>query len=272
MVLSEANTPEQTAKIVWDEPLIDHTSAGTTGRVLSLIDYDNVVWIDTLNGFSGTTYPIGTRGYKVNNALDAASIAGKQNIQTFNITGELISQRPISNVTIGGRSWINDSLILQGYHYNSVIIENLYLSGNLNASDILFERCYLNDINEMEGEVIDSRISGTIYVASGKTFSGVGIVVEGDAIIDLQGQPCTVSLDVDSGYITFINSVAGCLIEIGLGGGEIELDPSCTGGDFYIQGDGTLYGDPIALGMNLIGNNLLGLNPIADYVWEKTLP
>jgi hypothetical protein len=122
--------------------------------------------------------------------------------------------------------------------------------------------------------MIGCRIKDSISIASGQTLSGVAIIAEGDyTTIDLQGTSgTTVSLDIDSGYVMFINSVPGCLIEVNLKGGEIELDSSCTGGDLYLEGIGTLYGDPVALGMNTKGNNLIDNTTISDAVWNKPLP
>jgi hypothetical protein len=72
-----------------------------------------------------------------------------------------------------------------------------------------------------------------------------------------------VSLDVNSGIITFINAVSGCLIELNLRGGEIVLDASCVGGDFYAEGYGTLYNES---NMNIKDNHLLALETIPSYI------
>jgi len=148
--------------------------------------------------------------------------------------------------------------------------KNLHLDGIATFSECEFIDCFIENIENFSGEIIGGRISNNISIEAGKTMSGVDIVVEGDnTIIDLQSQPCTVSLDVKSGIITFINAIAGCLIELNLSGGEIVLDSSCVGGDFYAEGSGTLY-DSSA--MTILDNHLLALEPIADYVWNKTLP
>ena len=139
------------------------------------------------------------------------------------------------------------------------------MTGGLNLIDV-----YINGVQDLNCELISGRLNGTNTIFSGGTFSGTGLIVEGDnTIIDLQNQQCTVSLDVKSGIITFINAVAGCLIELNLSGGEIVLDASCVGGDFYAEGIGTLYDDSA---MNITDNHLLALETITDAVWNKTLP
>jgi len=114
---------------------------------------------------------------------------------------------------------------------------------------------------------------GDIKLISNGIFSGVDVVFEGDfTTIDMQGfNNCIVSLDISSGYFKLLNSREGCLAEFNLRGGEIELDESCTGGDFYIEGYGTLFGDPEELGMNVKANHLIALETIPIQIWNSDM-
>lgn len=255
---------------VWDEPLANHVIAGSTGRVLSLSEFAGVVWLDPINGVSGTTYPIGTRGYPSNNGPDALQIAIRESITEFRIDGDFTTTTNLSDYTIAGDTFLDDGLTFNNNTYSGITFKYLRLDGIATFTNCEFIGCFIENIENFSGEVIGGRISNNISVEAGKTFSGVELVVEGDnTIIDLQNAPCTVSLDVNSGIITFINAVAGCLIELNLRGGEIVLDSSCVGGDFYAEGSGTLYDNSA---MTILDNHLLALEPIADYVWNKTLP
>lgn len=260
---------------VWDEPLVNHVVDGTTGRILSLTGFDGVVWLDSDIGVTGTTFPIGTRSNPSSFGADALDIALRENISEFRLDGTFTSTQSVSGYTIGGDTWLDDTLILDGTSYDYLTFRDLYLTGTpgIFGDSVQFKNCYIKDITNLAGEMIGCRIKDNISVASGQTLSGVAIVAEGDyTTIDLQGvSRTTVSLDIDSGYVMFINSVEGCLIEINMKGGEIELDSSCTGGEVYFEGIGTLYGDPIALGMTVKGNNLIDNTTISNSVWDTTL-
>jgi hypothetical protein len=115
-------------------------------------------------------------------------------------------------------------------------------------------------------------LNNLIKVKPGSYLSGVEMIMEGDyTTIDLQNTSgTTISLDINSGYLKIINSVPGCLIEVNLKGGEIELDESCSGGDFYAEGVGTLLGDPEALGFNVKANHLIALETIPGPIWDSS--
>jgi len=262
------------AEAVWDEPLADHVTAGTTGKVLSLASFDGRIWFDAIAGISGTTFPIGTRGNPSNNPIDANAIGQSQGISDYDINGLLSSGLAVSNLSLIGTTWLDDSLHLDGNLYESIIVRNLRVDGNLSADNVLFQNCYLENIDNMNAEAVACRIAGNISIQSGGTFSAVEVVVEGnDTVIDMQNNPCTVSLDINSGYVYFTNVVAGSYIDLNMKGGEIEFDPvTVTGGTFYAEGIGYLYNDPETLGMTIKGNHLISNQTIATHVWNKPLP
>jgi hypothetical protein len=59
--------------------------------------------------------------------------------------------------------------------------------------------------------------------------------------------------------------VAGCLIELNLKGGEVFLDASCVGGEYYMEGIGNLYNSST---MTKKDNHLLSLEEIPPMVWK----
>ena len=99
-------------------------------------------------------------------------------------------------------------------------------------------------------------------IKPGGVLSGIGIVFEGDfSTIDMQNAASTVSLDVESGYFKLMNATTGCLAEFNLRGGELEIDPTCTAGEFYVEGYGTLYNNST---MTVKGNNLISPSLIME--------
>ena len=174
--------------------------------------------------------------------------------------------------------YISDTLV------RNVLIENLNATGicklgsdvhihdckidNLENVSIIAENCRINSGFYANAALKNCFIDGNIVVTSGGYFTGTGIVFEGDFTNIEMGTSSTVSLDVNSGYVLLKNSTSGCLAEFNLNGGELELDSTCTGGDFYAEGYGVLYGDPVALGMNVKANHLMSLDTITNSTWN----
>lgn len=257
------------SEAVWDEDLSSHVEEGTTGRILSLTAFNGRIWLDP-NGVSGTTFPIGTQAFPSAIGVDALAIATREGIDEAVLNGHFNSTQNLSHFSVEGKTWLRDSFHFNNTNYDKVTFKNLRIDGDGTFNNCEYINCYVENVTNISGEMIDCRLSNNISIASGTTFSGIEVVVEGDdTIIDFQNQPSTVSLDVNSGIITFINAVDGCLIDLNMKGGEIVLTPSCVGGEYYAEGVGVLYNDSE---MTILDNHLLGLESIADSVWNKTLP
>lgn len=255
--------------------------------------YNGGVTIDTVNGTDSSLYPYGTPLYPCKTAANSymirvvrgfTNVYLKSDLTLTGIPDNLLDNLQITSVT--------------GYRLHKLTIDNLLIvharGKNLNVtgtfkdgSFVDADDCFIENISNtslsaqnctiLGGEYSNTELKkcvlyGDIKIKSGCTFSGVNIIFEGDTtIIDMQGNPCTVSLDIDSGYFILKNSVAGCLAEFNCRGGEIELDDSCTGGDFYAEGIGTLFGDPEELGMTVKANHLIALETIPGPILDKIL-
>ncbi|MCK5291127.1 MAG: hypothetical protein KAR39_03805, partial [Thermoplasmata archaeon] len=60
---------------VWSEDLTAYTTKGAAGEAARLKTYHEIVLIDVANGEAGTSWPVGTEKYPVNNLGDALTIA-----------------------------------------------------------------------------------------------------------------------------------------------------------------------------------------------------
>jgi hypothetical protein len=250
--------------------------------------YNGGVTIDTVNGTDSSVYPYGTplypckttansyairiaRGFKkvylrsdlnligipdgVLRDLDIVGETGSRK-HTLTISNVLVTDCKATNLTVTGAfkegstaqaidCEIHDALNVNLRATNCSILSGIYESTDL--SNCLLE--------------------GDIQIKEGGNMSGVGIVFEGDfTTIDMQNAISTVSLDVDSGYFKLINAVNGCLAEFNLRGGEIEIDPTCTGGEYYLEGYGTLYNEGV---MTEKANHLLALETIPAPIWNE---
>lgn len=261
-VYNELISRDNIAEAVWDEPLVNHIIPGSTGQTLSISKFEDKIHIDSLLGSSITQFPYGTHTYPVNSLDNALIVNSIYNYNSLCITGDLIITQDLTTFSLfSARTFLIDRINLNGKTFTTTTFNNLYLFGSMVGINTLFTSCYINNVSNISGEMINCRIAGLIKVESGNILSGINVVVEGDnTTIDLQNSPDTiVSLDVNSGIITFINCVTDCLIELNLRGGEIVLDSSCTGGEFYAEGYGTLYNES---NMTIKDNHLLALETL----------
>lgn len=270
-VLNELISKDNIAEAVWDEPLINHVLIGSTGKTFSTSEFKEAVCINSIIGVSGIDLPlVGTHNYPVNNLDDALIINEKYKFNAFHITGDItLTQNLDTFVLYSARTFLIDKINLNNRVLNNVTFNNLFIYGRMTGINTLFNNCYISNVTNISGEIIGGRMDGLITVEPGNILSGVELVIEGDnTVIDLQNSQNTiVSLDVNSGIITFKNAVENCLIELNLKGGEIVLDSSCTGGEFYAEGYGTLYNES---NMTVTDNHLLALESLDP--WKTELP
>ena len=264
--------------------LIDYSSGviiNTSGLINKQTEYNGVVYICTSCGTAGTGYGIGTINNPVNNLTDALVILARENFDQLKVQGQLTIDQNLSDIEIHGLQHLivytgeSDLINLNGKIFTNVGFGNITLSGSmLGSSGIKMHDCYINEVKGLSGSAENCSISSSegesCSIEAGAYFSSVNTIFEGDfTTIDMQSTTGTIaSLDIDSGYVNFINSVDGCLIEVNMRGGELELDASCTGGDFYAEGYGTLFGDPEALGMTVKANHLIALETIEAQVLD----
>lgn len=276
-IINDLINKDNIAVAVWDEQLAKHLNIGTTGFAMMQRVFQETVYIDVINGSAGTEYPHGTVQHPVDNIGDALTLAVKYNLKNLYIIGDI----ELTGITLTGyvikslRSFGN-TVTLSNSILTNVLFSNISVTGTMISPNdsVQFEDCYLFDIINLVGEAFNCRLEGTNLIKMGSIFSGVGFVMEGDfTTMDLRdASGTTFSADIDSGYVFIQNMVTGCLLEVNLRGGELELDEvTITGGDFYAEGYGTLIGDPEALGMDIKANHLLALETIPSFVWSSIL-
>jgi hypothetical protein len=255
--------------------------------------FNGGVTIDAVNGVDSSVYPVGTPMHPCKTPANSYAIRMQRGFNKIYLLSDLtlagIPDGVLSDLVLEGILGFRQlTITFDNVLVSSCVGKNLNVTGTLKpGSSAVAYNCNIFDIANVDLQANDSTIfggtyeatelrkctaSGDIKVKEDGRLSGVNIVFEGDyTTIDMQSAPCTVSLDVDSGYFKLLNSVEGCLAEFNLRGGEIEIDESCTGGDFYAEGYGTLYGDPEAYGMSIKANHLLALETIPIPILESSI-
>ena len=234
--------------------IVNNSSSLTSLEISGLLNREeitktswNAVYINTDIGESGTEFPIGTAGNPSSNFADALLISEKYNIKEFRFIGEITPPlgSSLEHVKITGNSSVENCIFnLNGLEYNSILFDNCTLTGEMIGINVEFAYCYLSNITNISGYAIQSSFDGLIKIEPGKVLSCVWTIIEGDfTFFDLQNSNAMVSMDMESGWAQFINAGEGSLIELNVKGGEVSLEASCTGGEYYLEGIGTLYNE-----------------------------
>jgi len=266
----------------WTTILPGSYLAGTAGQIIgtlqndinlhtdsALVDIDEevdrlsfygAVHVDSVNGSSGTAWPLGTPAHPVNNLPAARAIAFANGFNAFLLTGSFSADDGFDNAVLRGETGFTaDSFDLNLKVFNSCRIENMTVTGSMgllsNPANV-FSGCYLQNVYNVQGEVDAGRMEADIFIAPGKTLSVAGTIVEGDfTVLDMGSHASTVfSADLASGSVLIKNAVAGSLAEMNISGGDITLDVSCTGGEYWIEGYGAFYNEST---MTEKGNQLI---------------
>lgn len=262
--------------------LVVNNAAGLiTNSAIEYASFNGGVTVDINNGVSGTVYNIGTPENPVNNISDALLIAGHRGFGTFYICGnltlstgdnvdgfEFIGSSP-SKTTIS----IEDSASTIGCGFKECTV-----SGVLDGNSVL-EHCTINDLNYVNGEVRDSRLSGPIALDGNvkSLFLNCGGVNPGvPPIIDMGGAGQSCIFHDYSGGLKFRNMTGDDKIRVQLDGGQVILEDTISAGTVTVVGIGYLIdstGEPLLSGAwngTTIVNALVNTSTIADATWEQT--
>lgn len=256
--------------------------------------YNGGVTIDTVNGIDSSVYPYGTPLHPCKTLANSYAIRMARGFKKIYLISDLtltgIPDGVLDNLHIIGTTGNRThTLIIDNVLATNCIAENLNVTGNFKpGSTTKANNCNIYDATNVQVQATKCTIQGGTYsyteldgcslqgeikLVNNGILSGIDIVFEGDeTTIDMQGyNNCTVSLNISSGYFKLLNSRTGCLAEFNLRGGEIELDNTCTGGYFYAEGYGTLFGNPETLGMTVKANHLVALETIPGPILDETL-
>jgi hypothetical protein len=250
--------------------------------------YNGGVTIDAVNGTNSSTYPFGTPLYPCKTTSNSYAIRLARGFKKIYLRSDLnlvgIPDGILNGLDIIGETG-NRKYTLT---FNNVLVTdckatNLAVTGVFKqGSTAQAVDCEIYDSVDVDLRATNSSLKSGVYantnltncilegdisIKPGGNMSGTGIVFEGDlTTINMLSQPSTVSLDVDSGYFKLKNAIVGSLAEFNLRGGEVEIDTTCTGGEYYLEGYGTLYNNGT---MTEKGNHLLALETIPINVWSN---
>lgn len=239
-----------------------HTDAAVAAQeaLLELSSFGGEVHIDATDGTAGTAYPLGTHDHPVDNMIDALAICYANGFGELNVKNALtiIASNVIDNFKIKSDSWPAVTLNT-GVEMENAVFERVSLYGEFEGYWNTINDCWVYDITNFSGWIRGGSIgSVALSVGLGAEFGGQCFF---DNIVPLfPGVPSEIIANTNS-EISITNSTdlmvlksmtTGCVAYIGLSGGTITIDASCTGGTIVVSGVGTLVNES-ALNVNSSG-------------------
>lgn len=207
--------------------------------------YQGEVCIDTSNGQSGTSTPLGTRSTPVNNFTDAVTIANRLSIKTLRLlssttlgaTAQVSGKRIVSDAAA-----ITTATILPDADVTQCTFEDLTVTGTMDGENT-FEKCSILDINYVNGFIFQCAINGTITLGGGAQcsildcWSNVAGGGPGQfARVDMGGSGNSLALRNYSGGINVSNYTGGGAVSMDMASGRVLLEPTVTDGSIFIRG------------------------------------
>jgi hypothetical protein len=241
--------------------------------------FQNGVWVDVINGVTGTAFPTGTPRRPSSNLTDAQSIADTVGLKVIYVLESLtiaagpthedmlfIGRSPkTTTITIDAAADVTDceyqdALVtgtLDGKCYiTSCAVKNLlFISGHL-------ERCILR-----EGTItLQGAGIGMFNRCSSVSASAAGVDIPE---IDFSGSGQTLALQGFDGSIRLKNKTGTEPVEINLAAGKVWIDADVTAGILNIRGVGEVVDSSV--GATVVTDGLLNPAVIADAIWDRDL-
>jgi hypothetical protein len=204
----------------------------------------DAVYFDAVNGFAGTTHPIGTPQMPVDNVADLKTIVNARNTFRVMIFSDITLDRNMGECYFIGsdRSGTFFTLNINGF-ISPIVCENLCIhEGDVGGLNV-FYHCMLSGgppITNFRGYLIECNIICTISV-SGFLFMFNCWGEDGAAALDLTGGHLYYFIDGCGGQLAINNlttDVSGpSTMYIHMKpGASLFIDSTCTGGEIYVYG------------------------------------
>lgn len=225
-------------------------SANSVGLSFSDIindqSYQGYVWIDTVDGLSGTQYPRGTPSDPVSNWTDAVIIAESRKFESFKLRHALVlpNAAVLDQYTISGLNLIGSVLTFDGNSVVDTEVTGVTFSGSLGTGHLVARQCNVQALTNFEGSAYDCRIDGNIqlkatpYDSLNVSFINCVSGFAGDArfTLDCNGTTSNIQFRNWTGGIGITNFTGGNSMSIDVSQGKVVIDSTCTAGTILVRG------------------------------------
>jgi len=260
---------------VWTENLAAYTAKGSVGEANRLKTYDGRVSIDVANGEAGTTWPVGTHRYPVNNLADALTIAAALNIDIFAIHGPITigASDVVDMYQFEGHSgWGSAVTFDAGCSANETSYKNVALDGEVSVGDVmLVQDCTIIDLINFTGvmELVSFADNSTLEIDAWATL--INCVAGGQPTsepeIDLNNSATTIN--GWNGNIKLKGKTGANRTVLNMVAGNLIIDSTCVTGSIQLLGIGYLEADNSGAGCNVEQEGFISVQNISYGVWEE---
>lgn len=238
-----------------------------------VLDYNGAISVDTTNGTSGTTHPVGTGSTPSNSITNALIIANNINIPVINISGTVNFADAVPGIKFIGSNILSSVLVFNGQNTSETSFENILVSGALNGK-VLIRNSALGNIIGFNGYVQDSMLFGDLTVdntiLTNIIFNNCYSIVDNSAkpILNCNATTADIYLNKYTGDIKITNMSGSNEIHLDMISGRVEIDSSCVTGTVIIRGNVSELIDNSAAGctvLDLSANSVLLNTNINNY-------
>ncbi len=235
--------------------------------------YGGKVVVNINRGQPGTGVPIGTLSTPSNNTEDAITICTTNGIGSLFFQSDVILAENLSRLRVIGESHVLTHIEVA---YDAIcghtVFDNIDIEGILDG-DSEIVNCVVRDIVYFNGHIHHSALAGRIILGGNKPakITECSMLEFGSpVIIDCGGSGQDAVIDRYNGGITIDNLTGANSIGLGMGGGMVTINDTCTAGTIIIQGNFELTdnsGDGCTVIINeklIVQNDIL---TIAETVW-----
>ena len=271
-------TPEDIndiADAVWDEDLTNHSAQGTAGETQKSILYKNSVVIDSTYGQSGTTWPIGTHKYPVNNLTDALVISTARNLDKIILHDDLTIEatHDVSNMSIETIGIMGTTITFtDGCSAQNSAFRYANLQGTISNNDVLLvESCTILNLNNFTG------VMNVVAFGQGSeiTLGSWVEIIQGTAGGESGNEPeisingSMLNMSHWTGNLKLMNKDANNRTVVNCGSGNILIDSTCVSGGIQLLGTGVIESDNSGPNCQVDVDAFITNNAMADHVWDE---
>jgi len=235
------------ADLVWDEVLTaaTHNVASSAGRRLRQLQVggnyeDGAIWIDTVNGVSGTTVDEnGTVTNPVSSLTDALTISASNNLKKIHYypgSSETLAASLEGYVILG----VDTEIALAGQSISGSVFNDCELSGEGTGTSVEMYNCDIGTCELPPGTYTECRFSATLTIGSAGDYELIDCcsVVAGASTpyIDFDAAIGTTTMSIRrwSGGLNMSNLGAGDVVSVEGTGGTITVNG--TAGTVHVRG------------------------------------
>ena len=213
--------------------------------LIEFASFEGGVWVDQVNGVTGTIFPKGTKISPVDNFIDAKLIADYRGLNVYYCVGDVLvdsGQDYTKNVFEGQTNVNNTATISSSAIVNDAVFRDLTVTGTLDGGNEIV-KCIVSNLSYINGHIHDSGLEGTIVLGGGLAAMVANCFQISDfiPIVNMGGSGQDLIMPNYSGDIRIENLTGSSYAAIGLLAGNVILNSATvTSGTVSVGGNGAL--------------------------------